>query len=297
MAKKVKTILSHFHRSQIGRAQRFMRFHFTENLSLQQIAKEAGSSSYHFGRIFSAQTGESTFDYLRRLRLSMALKMLQEDPDCSVTEVALSVGYETSSAFNKVFKKTLNLSPSDFRQLGQETQSQMIYDISKPSKPKEFVMNLTEKIDIINRSTTHYVYLEKHGVASEVAVPAWLEMFPLLEGKFPQTEIKEFLGWTLPDKKSKGEFEMFYGAGVAVAGEPKSIPKGMEYRKIPAGKYARFVLTGPYSGVWIAFEKVFRILSDNKVKLREGACIENYLNDPNVTPEKDLLTELLVPVE
>lgn len=297
MAKKTKTILSHFHRTQIGRAQRYIRIHFAEDLSLQKIAKEAGSSSFHFGRMFMAYTGESTFSFLRRIRLSLALKVLQEDINCPVTEVALVVGYETSSAFNKVFKKTLNLSPSDFRHLGKADQDRLIYDLSRSQQTKEIKMNLTEKPEIITRPLTHFVYHEKHGVFSEIAIPTWMEMFPLIEGKFEKTNIKEFLGWSVMDPKAKTELAATYGAGIALDHEPKSVPKGLLYKKIPSAKYARFILTGPYSGVWPAFEKVFRILGDSKIKLREGACIENYINDPATTPEKDLITELLVPVE
>jgi AraC family transcriptional regulator len=90
---KIKTRqLSQFHRSQIGRAQRYIRLHLDGHLSLTNIAKEAGSSSYHFARLFLAYTGETPFDFLRRIRLATALRMLQEDPDGSITEIALSVG-------------------------------------------------------------------------------------------------------------------------------------------------------------------------------------------------------------
>lgn len=297
MSKKQKTILSHFHRSQIGRAQRYMRMHFDQDLTLQKISKEAGSSSFHFGRMFIGYTGESPFSFLRRIRISTALKMLQEDAHVSVTEIALEVGYETPSAFNKVFKKTLKQSPSDFRNLGKAAQNQLIYDLSQPSEAKEITMNLTEKPDLITRPTGHLLYVEKQGVFAEVAIPAWMELFPLLEGKVDRAQIREFLGLSVMNLKGRGESSMFYDAGVAIEAELKSVPKGLLYQKLPAGKYARFVLTGPYHNVWPAFEKIFRILSDSKIELRDGACIENYINDPNITPEEELITELLVPVK
>src|SRR4051812_45162788 len=99
MTKKQKIVLRTFHHSQIGRAQRFIRMHSAKDITLKKIAKEAGSSTFHFGRLFISYTGETTFSYLRRIRLLNALKILQEDNECSVTEVALSVGYETPSAF------------------------------------------------------------------------------------------------------------------------------------------------------------------------------------------------------
>jgi AraC family transcriptional regulator len=297
MVTKTKTILSHFHRSQIGRAQRFMRTHFSDDLTLSKISKEAGSSSFHFGRMFQAYTGETTFSFLRRIRISLSLRMLQEDLICSITEIALNVGYETPSAFNKAFKKLLNISPGDFRNLGKDEQDEVIYNLNKPQPLKEFIMDLTLKPDLITRPTTHFVFVQKNGPYAEVAIPTWMEMFPLIEGKFDKSHIKEFLGMSNMDVKGREDSAMIYDAGIALATEPKTVPKGLQYRKVSSGKYARFVLTGPYHEVWPAFEQVFRILGDSKIKLRVGECIENYLNDPNITPEKDLLTELLIPVE
>ena len=106
-----------FHRSQVGRAQRFIRLHLAEELTLARIAREAGSSSYHFVRLFEAYVGETPFEFIRRLRLTTALRMLQEEPDATVTEVALSIGYDTSAAFSKTVRKMLDLTPSGFRKL------------------------------------------------------------------------------------------------------------------------------------------------------------------------------------
>ena len=69
MSKKARH-QSQFHRSQIERAQRYIRLHRTETLSLGRIAREAGSSSYHFVRLFQAHTRETPFEFILRLRLA-----------------------------------------------------------------------------------------------------------------------------------------------------------------------------------------------------------------------------------
>jgi AraC family transcriptional regulator len=287
-----------FHRSQIGRAQRFIRMSMDTPLTLDRIAREAGASPYHFVRIFLAYTGETPFDFLRRVRLMTAVRMLQEDPVGSITEIALSVGYETPSAFDKVFKKGLGMSPREFRNLGKDAQYDFIYRLSKPleAKENEMELNMSLKHEVVTRPTTHYVYFETTGPFSEVAPPAWDTMFPLLMGKIPQDQMKEFLGLSGIDKRKQGSEAMIYEAGVGVAWKPADVPKGLRYKKIEAGRYAKFLLTGPYSQIWIAFSQIFKTLSEAKVGLREEFCIENYLNDPKVTPEDKLLTEILIPV-
>ena len=296
MATSKREYQTQFHRSQIGRAQRYIRLNVNEPLTLTKIAREAGSSSYHFARLFLAYTAETPFEFLRRIRLVTALRMLQEDPEGSITEIALSVGYETPSAFNKVFKKTLNMSPRDFRNLGKDGQYEAIYRLSRPKLEKEIAVNLTPGFEIVERPSTHYVFLEKHGPFAEVAPPTWDELFPLLNTQLDQKKIISYLGLSTIDKTKLGEEAMIYEAGVGVSTAPEKPLKGLQYKKLRPGKYARFLLTGPYPQIWRAFNQIFKILAESKMELRPEFCIENYLNDPKITPEDQLKTELLVPV-
>jgi AraC family transcriptional regulator len=284
-----------FHRSQIGRAQRYIRLHLADQLTLARIAREAGSSSYHFARLFEAYVGETTFEFIRRIRLATALHMLQEDQDTTVTEIALSIGYDTSAALNKTVRKMLDLTPGDFRKLGKDSQNALIYALSQPRPLKEINVNLTPEFESVTRPLTHYVFLEKRGPFAEVAPPLWNELMPFLQRMDPQS-IREFLGISGIDKTRSGEDAMIYQAGVALAREPANLPPALQSRTIKSGPYARFLLTGPYSQIWMAFDRIFKTLAEKKVELRPEFCIENYLNDPRTTPEDQLLTELLVPI-
>ncbi len=292
---KKKAHQTQFHRSQIGRAQRYIRLHLCEQMTLDHIAREAGASSYHFARLFNAYVGETPFEFLRRLRLVTALGMLQEDSRASVTEIALSIGYDTSAAFNKAFRKLVSSTPSKFRNLGKEAQDEVIYALSRPRLLKEIPMNLTENFETVQRPLTHYVFLEKRGPFAEVAPPLWNELAPLVP-KIDQKQIREYLGVSGVDKSRPGEDSMIYQAGVGCAVKPDPLPDRLQHRAIKAGKYARFLLTGPYSQIWMAFDRIFKTLTEQKVELRPEFCIENYLNDPRVTPEDKLETELLVPI-
>ncbi len=286
---------THFHRSQIGRAQRYMRLHLTEPLTLARIAREAGSSSFHFARLFQAYVGETPFEFIRRIRLATALGMLQEDTDTTVTEIALSIGYDTSAAFNKAVRKLADVTPGDFRKMGKDAQNALIYALSQPRLLKEINMNLTPEFEAVTRPLTHYVYLEKRGPFAEVAPPLWNELLPLIQ-RIEQQEIREYLGVSGVDKSRPGEDAMIYQAGVALARKPDNPPTGLAHKSIKAGKYARFLLIGPYSQIWMAFDRIFKTLAEKQVELRPEFCIENYLNDPRVTPEDRLQTELLVPI-
>jgi AraC family transcriptional regulator len=156
-------------------------------------------------------------------------------------------------------------------------------------------MNLTQFYEIVTRSQAHYVFVEKYGPFAEVAPPTWNDLFSLIREIDP-SQITGYIGLSTIDKTKTGEEAMIYEAGLTLASLPTDLPKGLKAKKIGAGKYARFMLTGPYSHVWPAFNQIFRTLADEKKQLRPDFCIENYLNDPKVTPEDKLLTELLVPI-
>src|ERR1700687_3433647 len=86
-----------------------------------------------------------------------------------------------------------------------------------------------------------------------------------------------------------------YRAGVSLAAEPKNVNEKLTHEKFKGGKYSRFVLTGPYSQLPEASRRVFEIVSEKKIQVRDDYCIENYLNDPRTTPEDQLITQILVP--
>ncbi len=88
-----------------------------------------------------------------------------------------------------------------------------------------------------------------------------------------------------------------YRAGVSLAAAPKNLPDGIRYETFAGGKYSRFVLTGPYSALPAASGRVFEIVKEKQIQLRDDYCIENYVNDPRTTAEGDLITEILLPVK
>ncbi len=149
-------------------------------------------------------------------------------------------------------------------------------------------MELTEEPEIVTWPETHYVFVEKTGPFMTSAPAAWQTLHRLT----PQiAEHNSITGYTSLYKVAP----QIYRAGVSLASSPKNLPEGLESTKFKGGKYSRFVLTGPYSNLPEASRRVFQIVSEKKIQLRDDYCIENYLNDPRTTPEQQLITEILVP--
>ena len=83
--------------------------------SLDQIARKAGFSPYHFHRLFKAATGLTPTEYAQHLRIGKARELL-EFTKRPVDQIAWTVGYEDAGAFRKLFHRIIGLSPSDYRQ-------------------------------------------------------------------------------------------------------------------------------------------------------------------------------------
>lgn len=100
----------------LGYVIKYINRNFTEELSLDHLAKIAGYSKYHFSRIFKKYIGVSFVQYISLKRIKMA-EMLLADPELSITEVAMRSGFASLTTFNRTFKMVKNCTPSEFKRL------------------------------------------------------------------------------------------------------------------------------------------------------------------------------------
>jgi DNA gyrase inhibitor GyrI len=149
-------------------------------------------------------------------------------------------------------------------------------------------MNLTEKAEIIQWPVTHYVFIEKVGPFFETAPVAWSNLHQLVPEITKSNKITGYL--SLYKVKAK-----IYRAGVALSEPPHNLHAGMEYSYFKGGKYSKFVLTGSYKDLPEACRRVFEIVEEEKIQMRDDFCVENYVTDPNKTPEDKNVTEILIP--
>lgn len=88
--------------------------HFTEDVSLEQLAGLTHSSPYHLQRSFKRIAGVSPSVYVQQLRLEKAAKALSET-DQPIAEIARAVGFSTTPYFITLFKKNTGYTPAQFR--------------------------------------------------------------------------------------------------------------------------------------------------------------------------------------
>jgi len=98
----------------LRRVLEYMDAKYMEPLSLDDLAREAGVSRFHFVRLFRAQVGVTPYRYVVRLRMTAAAAMLA-GTDLSVQDIALSCGYHTAGHFAAAFRRHFAQAPHEYR--------------------------------------------------------------------------------------------------------------------------------------------------------------------------------------
>lgn len=95
-------------------AQQWLRDHCNSHINMQTLCKTVGLQYRTFNRRFKQATGITPLAYLQQLRIQQARELLQTS-NLSVGEIASQIGYDDTSYFCELFRRSLNQSPQSFR--------------------------------------------------------------------------------------------------------------------------------------------------------------------------------------
>ena len=97
----------------------FLDANYQKKISEHTLASLCEMNPFRFSRCFKKETGVTFQEYLVRLRIREALRLL-DNPNASITDIAFTVGFNDTSYFSRTFKKYMNHSPSEFRSMQQD---------------------------------------------------------------------------------------------------------------------------------------------------------------------------------
>jgi AraC-like DNA-binding protein len=93
--------------------------HYSEQMTVSDIADYLGISRSHLFRSFEAVLGKSTKEYVIEYRVDKACEMLR-DSDMSINTIANSLGFDNTHCFSSMFHKRQGVSPREFRKTCRE---------------------------------------------------------------------------------------------------------------------------------------------------------------------------------
>ncbi len=98
----------------VGRARSFMDSHYNERLLVGQIARGVNVGARYLSRKFKQATGMSLIQYLGRVRVEKAKRLLG-DLTLRIDTIALDVGFQSLSQFNRTFRQVTRHAPNELR--------------------------------------------------------------------------------------------------------------------------------------------------------------------------------------
>ena len=276
--------------------------HLDEPLVLEELARIACLSPYHFHRLFSGMVGESVAGLIRRIRLERAATSLQTQPRSSIIDTALTAGYQSHEAFSRAFAQAFGHSPSAHRRLSTlrhkipcrsgihfTPDSHAAHFRTRPLHPS--IMNTTIK----TRPPTRVASLRHVGPYHQVG-STWERLLDLLGPEGHLGPGTQYIGIAYDDPEVIPPEKLRCDTCVTVDAdfEPFS---DLIVREIRGGEYAVTTHEGPYEKITGTYRHLLgQWLPRSGRELADAPCIELYLNDPTTTEPAELLTDVCAPL-
>ncbi|TXK79629.1 AraC family transcriptional regulator [Paenibacillus sp. N3.4] len=103
-------------KTMIERVKKYMKENLTSEITREEIAESVHLNPAYLSRFFKKETGETLTDFMTNERMKMAKELLT-DTDATISQIAVSLGYFHFSHFSKMFKRTYDITPYEFRKL------------------------------------------------------------------------------------------------------------------------------------------------------------------------------------
>lgn len=277
----------------INKAIAFIESNWTIDIQLKDIAAQANISPYHFHRVFKSLTGDTTKEFLTRLRLEKAALKLKHSQN-DIGQIAFDCGYQNHETFTRAFKDYFGLSPLEYRNSIAELTVNKQIEYGKANIDLN-TLNVQGPI-IKTIPDLHLAYIRHTGSYNKVGssfqkLMFWAATHLVLKLK-PIT-----IGIVHDNPDLTEEQNIRFDACVLLSKEIK--PNGeIGYKKIEGGKFAVFTYKGAYEGFYPVYDYIYNVcLFDNKFDLADKPALEWYIKSPPFYKPENFVTDFYVPIE
>jgi AraC family transcriptional regulator len=297
------TTTEHYHQRMLTVLQ-YIQENLNAPLELDSLARIACFSPFHFHRIFKAMVGEGVYEHVRRLRLERAATQLILTSS-GILPIALEAGFESHEAFSRAFKAMFKQSPAAFRaqrrgEVVASGRSKVHYGATLSAESLSSILpkkgKLPMEVKIVDCKPIQVAFVRHVGPYANVhkawsTVCSWAGKRGLLG---PETQA---LGVSYDDPTITPPEKLRYEACITLA-QAVEAEGEIGVRTIPGGLYAVCRHKGSYAKLSQTFAMFYgQWLPSSGYTCRNLPPYELYVNDPEKTPEAELLTDIYVPVE
>lgn len=278
--------------------------HVRENLDrqlrLEELARVACFSEFHFHRIFGAVTGETLKDFTNRLRLEKAARQLRYS-DQSLTAIALNCGFSSPATFSRAFRSGYGTPPSQFRKSGVIKKSKIrkalgsgqeyVIPMSAEAKRKAFPVRM---IDVPERRVAYIRVTDAFDWDKAIAAFKTMIGWAKAQGIFSRGSL---FGMSMDDPDVTPRHLYRYEVCFA-ASSPFERMEGMSEMKLPAMRYAVTKVSGDIRKVATAWDYLYRSwLITSRYEPEHAPALEVFLDKDNAADWSHFELELCLPVQ
>ena len=302
----VKQHTANEYRARVCKAMNFISQNLDRDLTLEEIARAACFSKFHFHRIFKAAVGETIAEFTRRLRLEMAANRLLSTPHDDITRIALDCGFSSSQNFAKAFRQQYATTPTHFRNSKQGNKVSKaenaptllaMYDSQVAfTNPLQERRSLPMKAEIKEMPEHHVAYVRKLGpYGKETCERAFGE---LMQWAGPRGYLSSgtMLGvyWDNPEVTPPEKCRVDACVTVPEGTTPEA---PVAIQSIAGGPYAvcHFEISeDSFQGAW---DEAFAWLVGGGYECEDKPCYELYHNNAEDHPEGKWIFDICIPLK
>ncbi|EHV5557733.1 AraC family transcriptional regulator [Vibrio parahaemolyticus] len=281
------------HETQIRRVCNYVHHHIDDMFTLELFSTIAGSSKFHFHRVFLSMMGVSATQYVLLVRMKRASFRLAFEPEQTITDIAFEAHFDSLEAFSRAFSRLFDQTPSQFRRSPNWSSWHAKYDITPPQ-----LRELTMHVNVINFKAREVALIEHCGSPRLVLdTAAKFVQWRKITGLSPVKTSETFgVPYSDPDQTPEAAFR-FDICGTHQGEVPKNT-FGVKAGFIPEGRCAVVLHKGSHDTIGDTVYYLYRNwLPDSNEVVRDYPCFFQYLNFVHEVDECELLTKVYLPIE
>ena len=262
------------------------------DITLAQVASATGISQWHFQRIFKALTNETLKTYIRSRRLANSLEKLLVT-NAKIIDIAVCAGFESQESFTRAFKKTFDMTPNEYRKLGDKSlflkkaqfDTEYLQHINRNISLEPEIYN-QQRLLLVGLKTCFYsVDSEKNNIAEKLP-PLWSD-FLSRRGEIQNIVPGVGYGVVRQTKENTDRLEYFAATEVSRLGV---LPENMVSVEIPAATYAKFTHKGEVKNINNTVNYIYSSwLLQSGMRHTYGADLEFYGSDYHPVSDKSIM--------
>lgn len=277
----------------VSAAIQYIESHITQDIRVEEVAKQVGYSPFYFQKGFSMLCGLSVSEYIRNRRLALAGSELAST-DVKIIDLALKYGYESPDSFTKAFVRFHGVTPSMVQKDGMTVKSFSPLKLTITMKGGYLMDYKIMKKDAFTVLAASKMF--KYENCKQEIPLFWQQHYQNGNGKY----VCGCYGISIDEAMNGSEFEYLIADNYNPAQE---VPQGLITKTIPAFTWAVFPCKG-------ALPKALQTINTQiysewlpgmkEYEVAAGYCVEMY-NDPTSYPkgtgDENYYCEMWIPVK